>query len=256
MRVGRKYLSILLLQKQGKLFTMYEIKIGKLTCICSTVARSDKVCYVLLPQALEVDSIANLAAKHGYHLAIICGMAWPDDLTPWPARGLRRKDGDFGGRAEEFLRLMHGSVMPTIEQSLSQPHIAERLLLGVSLSALFALWSWARSDDFDHIACVSGSFWYDRFADYIEQGGAKPKRGCAYLSLGDKEAGKGRSRFSTVGENTARIVAVLNALGIRTLYEQTAGNHFAALTPRFAKAFEGIARLKQTNTVCEALHGI
>lgn len=99
-------------------------------------------------------------------------------------------------------------------------------------------------NDFTHIGSISGSFWYDGFAEWLEHIAKPRKGGCAYFSLGDKEGINGNPRFRTVVADTASVVRTLRMAGIHTMFETTAGTHFAPVYPRIGKVFGGLARMK------------
>jgi len=219
-------------------------EIGKLICNYSAVA-SQRICYLLVPMALDSKDIESWAVRYGYNIVVIHGMDWDNDLTPWQAPGVLPRDKDFLGMSREFLQLLHERVIPTIEQSLSISPSTERTLIGISLSGLFAIWSWLESNDFTNICSISGSFWYDNFPEWVESKSMMEKNGCAYFSLGDMEGKNTNTRFCTVQEDTARVINSLHNSGIRTMFEQTSGTHFAPILPRIEKAFEGLEKMRK-----------
>lgn len=202
------------------------------------VAPNNRACYILMPQQMDELDLEAWAVRFGYNVVVVSGMNWADDLTPWPAPGLRSGDAPFGGRADDFLCLLTDKVVPAVERRLQLESTGERLLVGVSLSGLFAIWSWMRNDCFDHVVSVSGSFWYDSVAEWIASGGIHPKRGCAYLSIGDKEERSGNTRFRSVGHNTESLAAEFRRQGISTYFDRLPGTHFSPIGPRIEKALE------------------
>lgn len=231
---------------------MQTIRIGALTCQCARVADVPQTCYILLPQPVVVPpgddrvmalDIDGLAARYGYNIVVVSGMNWEDDLTPWPAPSLRRGGRDFGGGSNEFLLRLRTEVVPAIETELGLPQTGRRLLMGISLSALFALWAWMNCSDFDDVACLSASFWYDGFPSWLaQQVASRPCKtmlrphGTVYFSLGDQEAASRNPRFASVGKATDDVVESLRRAGVCVTYEQTAGTHFAPIAPRIEKA--------------------
>ena len=213
-----------------------QLQIGNL--ICDSVAVGSRhTCYLLVPIALDGRLVAMLAKRYGYNLVAVHGIDWDNDLTPWPAPGVFPGESDFRGEAMKFLTLLRERVIPEIEQLPGMDASAGRTLIGVSLSGLFALWAWMQGDDFAHIGSISGSFWYDGFAEWFCGEGIRPKAGNAYFSLGDKEGRDGDSpRFRTVQRHTVQVVDALHRNGIQTVFEQTSGSHFAPFQPRLEKA--------------------
>ena len=220
-------------------------KIGKLTCDYAGIG-SSRICYLLVPLALDGRRIEQWAVQYGYNMVVIHGMDWDNDLTPWTAPGILPEDADFRGAAGEFLTLLHSNVIPEMERRIgigSPEFPTERTLIGVSLSGLFALWAWMNCDDFTNIGSISGSFWYDGFPEWLSRRETVHKPGYAYFSLGDLEGKAGNPRFSTVRTDTVQVVDTLCRAGIRTMFEQTSGTHFAPIYPRLEKLYHGFVKL-------------
>ncbi|MCD7708702.1 MAG: hypothetical protein LUI02_02380 [Clostridiales bacterium] len=217
------------------------LKIGRLTCNC-TSAGSRRITYMITPMPLVKGPIKTFAARYGTNIVVVHGLDWDDDMTPWPAPGVMHKDADFKGLAAEFLTVLRNSVIPEAERLPGMDASDGRDLIGISLSGLFALWAWMQGEDFADIACVSGSFWYDGFADWLCNEGLRPKSGLAYFSLGDLEGNaKDHPRFRTVRQATSQIIDALNRHGIHTLFQQNAGTHYAPFFPRLEKAFAALS---------------
>lgn len=212
-----------------------QMDVEGLACTVSDV-RSNAVCYILLPMQLEADTVDAWAERFGVNIVTVSGMRWNDDTTPWAAKALSKRDDDFGGKGAEFLKTLTTTVMPAVESSLRCKCIAHRMLLGVSLSGLFAVWAATISSVFSAVASVSGSFWYDGFADWFDTAKLSSTLRFAYVSIGDKESHSRNPRFATVGTNTERIVATLRRTVPNTVFEQTSGTHFSPPEPRIEKA--------------------
>ena len=57
------------------------------------------ICYLLMPTELpdaELQALDAVAHRFSVRIAVISGMNWNNDLTPWTATGLRKKEPDFG----------------------------------------------------------------------------------------------------------------------------------------------------------------
>ena len=147
----------------------------------TTVKESDdSICYILYLLSILGEWIEEAAYKFGVSIAVITGMDWDDDLTPWPAKG--------------------------------EPP-GERTLTGVSLSGLFTLWQWINNDTFDNIISLSGSFWYEDFVAWIKRQTVPSKKGKAYFLLGDMEAKTKVKAFQPVQTDTVEIVDYLHDKG-------------------------------------------
>ena len=161
---------------------------------------------------------------------------WDRDLTPWPAPGLSKKEGDFGGGAEAFLEdlLLYREAAVA---ALPEPPGA-RLLLGYSLAGLFALWAGTRTDAFPLLASVSGSLWYDGWCEYLAANPCRARQ--VYLSLGEREPRARNPRMARVGECTEKTAALLGAQGVETALEWNPGGHFNEPEARMAKAVRAL----------------
>lgn len=50
---------------------------------------SDRICYLLYPFDRLEEWIERAAPEFGVSIAVVTGMDWDNDLTPWPAKGSR-----------------------------------------------------------------------------------------------------------------------------------------------------------------------
>ena len=141
------------------------IQINNLTCEYF-YADSQQVAYILTPMSLNDKDVEALTAKYNINLIVISGMDWNDDMTPWSAPGITRGEKDFGNNAEAFLATLTNKIIPEAEANFALNPTA-RILAGISLSGMFALWAWFKSDVFSTIISISGSLWYPDFADWF-----------------------------------------------------------------------------------------
>ena len=199
---------------------------------------SNRVCHIILPECLkesEREWLDRMAEEHSASMVVISGLDWERDLTPWKAPGL--KAGEFAGRAQSFLDILKGDIMVNVESSLriSRP---KRFIAGVSLSGLFALWASCRTQLFEGVASVSGSFWYDKFTEWFCTQEYSSSR--YYFSLGEKEKDGKNLRLAAVEEETAKIMSTLQANEKEVIFEYNEGNHFGPLIERIEKAITNI----------------
>ena len=210
------------------------------------IARADgsgRICYILLPEGLKQEGRAwmeDAAGRFGVNIVAISGIDWNDNLTPWSAEGVFRKAKPFGGHASIFLKELRDEYIPAIESSMGIKD-AERFLAGVSLSGLFAVWAAFTADIFQGIASISGSLWYDGFADWCLSRPLSPSVRKVYLSLGDREKKTKDARMATVEDATRLTARALREKGARVefvLEENT--THFSPIVPRLEKTFEAL----------------
>lgn len=205
--------------------------------ITAVAGPTDRICYLLYPLATLHDWLLAEAPKFGVAVAVITRMDWDDDLTPWSAKGQPPGCPDFQGRAAGFLAKLQTDVLPAVEKRLGIAPGAERTLAGVSLSGLFTLWQWMLCDTFTNIISLSGSFWYEGFAAWIESHPVPKKTGRAYFLLGNQEAHTNVKAFQPVQTDTEAIVASLRRQGIAVDFELVPGNHYQYGEQRLTRAF-------------------
>lgn len=59
-----------------------------------TTYKTNKVCYLILPEGVSKDlnvDLQELAERFSLTFVMIEGVDWNDDLTPWPASGVFKK---------------------------------------------------------------------------------------------------------------------------------------------------------------------
>ena len=88
----------------------------------------------------------------------------------------------FGNGGKPLPNLTH-EILPETEKDLGIEH-AERTLLGVSLSGLFAVWAAFNTDAFANIISISGSLWYNGFVEWMKEQTPSPQLKKVCLPLG------------------------------------------------------------------------
>ena len=105
---------------------------------------------------------------------------------------------------------------------------------------MFALWAAVCRDCFDAAASVSGSLWYDGFANFVCEAGQLPER--VYLSVGDRECRARNSAFQRIEDCTQRIEAHLRRKGVDVIFEHNPGGHFDDPLGRMERAIRWLLR--------------
>lgn len=211
-----------------------------------------RVCYVLLPGGLMndgADFLEKAAARYEVSIVVVSGMNWNDDLTPWAADPVFKREKPFGGKAAGFLKILEDDIMHETERFLGLTHPVpqqeqcpvERYLVGISLSGLFALWSAHRSDLFAGIASISGSFWYPQFEDWVLTHDLSNAVRKVFISLGDREKDTRNRAMASVEVNTVSIVSHLRAAVADVDYRlEERTTHFSPIVPRLAVALDSL----------------
>ena len=196
---------------------------------------SSSIIYILLPHRLpaeELTAIEELSTRFETNIVTISEMDWNNDMTPWKSPAV--KEGEFGGRASQFLDRLKGDIFFNLESSL-QIRNPKRYLIGLSLAGLFSVWASIMKPLFEGVASISGSFWYDGFADWLmKQEDLKCVR--FYVSMGEKEKETKVKRFANIEENTMKVVETLMLKGAEVTFEVTEGGHNSPVLPRIEKS--------------------
>ena len=166
------------------------------------------------------------------------GTDWNGDMTPWYAPSLYKKEKDFSGNAENYLKILTKDIVPFAENIIGfKPE--NRCITGYSLAGLFAVYAALNTHIFSAFASISGSLWYDGFEDYTDSKNSTVRY--AYFSLGNKEKNTRNSRMSKVENSTLSITEKFRQKGIKTDFEFNNGNHFQDIPLRIAKAINSIS---------------
>lgn len=158
---------------------------------------------------------------------------WGDSLTPWPARGLRPGEPDFGGRAATTLRTLVDEAVPALESRFAlEP--ARRAICGYSLGGLFSLYAFARDATFSACACLSGSLWYPGWVDRLRVLPFEGEGRYAYFSIGKKERRAGPPVMRTVQDDLETCARICRERGCAVDVAIGPGGHMQHHTERLA----------------------
>ena len=183
----------------------------------------------------EAKEVLAAVGEAPFHLLFVDVPDWERDLTPWACPPLRRGGAPCSGKADAYLPLLTGVILP---DALARLAAAPRCLAiaGYSLAGLFALYALYRTDVFSRAASVSGSLWYPEFLDFCRANTPRKTPDRLYLSLGDREPNTRHPLMRTVGERTEALAAFYAAAGIPTAFEWNPGGHFTDPGSRTARA--------------------
>ena len=187
----------------------------------------------------EVYEAVSFISSCPFSLAVVSGLEWNRDLSPWPAPATFRSSDDFSGGADDYLRQLSSSIVPGVVDEIGgmPEYIA---ITGYSLAGLFALYAMYRTTLFSRFASISGSLWYPGFREYAEGHVPLCRPDAVYLSLGDREARTRNRAMQDVERNTSVLASYYERVGILTHFEMNEGNHFQDPVGRTAR---GIAWL-------------
>ena len=170
-----------------------------------------------------------------FTLAVVSGMDWNRDLSPWPAPSAFPGRENFSGGGPSFLRHLAEDILPRAESLLPSP-VSWRGIAGYSLAGLFALWSLYSTDLFSRAASISGSLWYPELKGFLASQSMPHRPDCLYFSLGKQECKTRNPLLRTVQSSTEETAAFFQAQGISTVFRLHPGNHFTQPEARMAAA--------------------
>ena len=186
-------------------------------------------------EGAEVVNAVRGLTDMGFALAAVSGLCWEDDLTPWPIPPIAKGQAPFAGKADAYLALLTGGILPKVLDALptAPAYVA---LAGYSLAGLFALYAMVRTDVFARVASASGSLWYPGFVEYAQSHAPVRKPDALYLSLGDREGCTRNPMMRPVEDNTRVLADFYRDAGIPTTLEMNPGGHFNDPKGRIARA--------------------
>lgn len=173
-------------------------------------------------------------------LAVISGLDWHHDMSPWEVTPVSEKDILCTAGADDFLRLLTEKIVPEAEGELAEEALW-RGLAGYSLAGLFAFYALYRTDSFSRIASVSGSLWFPGFQEYVFSHEMRRKPDCLYLSLGDRECRTKHPYLKTVQERTEQIADFCRSRDMDMVLQMNPGNHFQHSVQRTAAGIAWLA---------------
>ena len=176
----------------------------------------------------EGESIINAVrsmSSADFSLLEVSGMDWNRDLSPWEAPAVFKNDAPFSGKADDYLKELTESVIPSAVSDLGAAPSAV-YIAGYSLAGLFAIYSLFRTPVFSGAASASGSMWFPGFIDFASSHDLAVRPSKVYLSVGDREAKTRNPVMATVQNNTEKMAELLRDRGVDVTYELNPGNHF------------------------------
>ncbi len=202
--------------------------------------KASDVLIVIHDDPVESD-VVNLYKEIKANIALISGVDWNDELTPYPAKNPFSKKQPFGGHMERYQIELKERILPAILKALGGS-INHVVLAGYSLGGLFSFDAALKLDDVDGFVSCSSSFWYPDYYSRWKQKGFIPDHiKHAYFSIGDAE-GNGRNPvFRDAVINTKKIFEDFERAKIDSKFVLEAGNHFQESNKRVLRGLRWIA---------------
>lgn len=221
--------------------TIEQTRVGGRRCFVYCEARPS--CLLIQPiaergaEALRQEA-EKIAARAGYPFALAAFEVedWNRELSPWDAPPVFGSKG-FGHGAGETLDYIVRILLPAVPADCAPGTRLPLVIGGYSLAGLFALWAAYQTDRFAAVAAASPSVWFPGWMNYARAHAMRAKY--VYLSLGDREERARNPLLATVGKCVRGQYALVRAaVGDESCaLEWNAGNHFADVEQRCARAF-------------------
>lgn len=127
-----------------------------------------------------------------------------ENYTPWKSDAIRENAPDFGGEANEYIKVLVNGIIPELRKKYNV--IEEKMIFGgISLGGLAAVYSLFHTTRFPYIFSICGSFWYPNFSSYIMKEEILNKSAHAYIINGLEE-GKNYNNILEEAPQKAKIV--------------------------------------------------
>ena len=171
-----------------------------------------------------------------FSFAVITGVDWDDELTPFAGDGIFRKGRPFGGHLFRFENEFEEEIFPLIEQELPSK-IENRILAGYSLAGLFAFDMGMKSKRFNHLVCCSGSFWFPGYLESLKEIVLPEQIHSLYFSIGEEE---GNTKNPYLAKSVSSIHEVYEKVKnqVPTQFVLEKGNHFNDPDGRLMRGLE------------------
>lgn len=167
-------------------------------------------------------------------LAVISGVDWNRELSPWEHPRIYKRDEDFTGGANTYIMEIAEEILPAIRKQLSgEPEYIA--IAGYSLAGLFAIYSLYKTALFTRAVSASGSLWFPEFGNFLRQQAFAGDVDRVYFSLGERESHVKNPIVATVEDETRRAFEHVRGQGVDTILEMNPGNHFTDDELRLAK---------------------
>ena len=86
------------------------------------------ICYFIQPADIASEN-ESLADRLEIAIAAIDGLDWSNDLSPWEAPGIFKREGDFGGGADVFEKFFLETILPDTEKRAGLDNTERQLVV-------------------------------------------------------------------------------------------------------------------------------
>ncbi len=212
----------------------FQIQDKKIQLYCASQAAPLVIYHAVMGEGKAVWQSCRKLECPEFSLAVINGVKWDDEMTPWPIPPISKNDTPCTGGADVYLEQLTGKILPRIIDALEY-NPTYCALAGYSLAGLFAIYAAYKTDCFSRLVSASGSLWYPDFTNFVSQNDISKKVNAVYFSLGDKESHTKNQYLAPVEENTRFLAQYFSECKIKTTFQLNSGNHYHNSSLRTAK---------------------
>ncbi|MEF3311482.1 alpha/beta hydrolase-fold protein [Paenibacillus sp. GYB004] len=168
-----------------------------------------------------------------------------DEYTPWPAPKLTAQFNDFAGEGPAYLAYLVEELMPFIaERYRTGSGPGHTGMIGASLGGLISMFAaYEHPGVFGRIGSISGSYWYERFVEYMKEKPIADGERRIYMYVGTAEGATKTNIQKTMVARTFEAHEVLLAGGfppdrLKLHVEEGASHELNCFTDRFPEALQ------------------
>ncbi|CUH94736.1 hypothetical protein P22_0802 [Propionispora sp. 2/2-37] len=140
----------------------------------------------------SLDELENRFRRKTLREMIFVGIApnrRNDEYTPWQTKARVEQERDCAGQGAVYLNYLANDLKPYIDQTYCTLKAPENTgITGASFGGLISMYAaYLHPGSFGRIASISGSFWYDRFIEFMRSNELAVTGRRIYMDVGTKE---------------------------------------------------------------------
>ncbi|HEY3425340.1 MAG TPA: alpha/beta hydrolase-fold protein [Negativicutes bacterium] len=179
-----------------------------------------------------------------------------NEYTPWNAKAILDQHEDYGGQGATYLNFLANDLKPYIDKNYNTLSSPENTgIAGASFGGLISMYAaYLHPEAFGRIASISGSFWYERFIEFMQSNDIVPNGCKIYMDVGTMEGVTKKSLQKNMVARNQEAYAILLAKGLsqkdcRFVMAEGAVHDRTFFVRRFPAALQWlfpVKRIKQT----------
>lgn len=196
----------------------------------------------------QLPALESLMCRQELRELIFVGIR-PDnrncEYTPWYAKALSARYGEFGGQGAQYLDFLANELKPYMDKTYRTLSTPENTgIAGASFGGLISMYAaFLLPGVFGRIASISGSFWYEGFIEFMKATGIERPGRKIYLDVGMLEGAEKTNIQQTMVKRNKDAYEILRQKGFsaehcRFAVEAGANHEHAFFLRRFPFALQ------------------